>query len=256
MLCGIRASDNQKVFARDSEKLEGPFACPKCKYELVLKKGLIKVHHFAHKPPSSCLYGAGETEAHRSCKETIYLELKKLGFVTDLDVEANLVSVVADIYCKINNVPVAIEIQRSNLSVNEIITRTIKYERLGISVLWLALYNDKLKEERYSPNAWEKWCHAAYFGRVYYWHSGLNIVPVHYSEHKLYVDESSWYNEYGEEQSAGGYYRTSKRYKTPIAGNVLNLSSAFHPSYRPAWSGGTVQIPNCRIYLDKLPNWW
>lgn len=256
MLCGIRTSDNQKVFARDSEKPEGSFACPKCKHELVLKKGRIKVHHFAHKPPSSCQYGAGETEAHRSCKETIYLELKKLSFVTDLDVEANLGSVIADIYYKINNVPVAIEIQRSNLSVNEIVRRTIKYEQLGVNVLWLALYNDKLKEERYSPNAWEKWCHATYFGRVYYWHSGLNIVPVHYSEHKLYVDESSWYNEYGEEQSAGGYYKTSKRYKTPMAGKVLNLSSDFRPSYKQAWSGGTVQIPNCRIYSDKMHKWW
>lgn len=256
MLCGIRKSDSIKVIARNSEKTEAPFVCPKCGGELILKKGKIKVHHFAHKPPTTCQHGEGETEAHRQCKETIYLELKKHNHVTELDIEVHLGSVVADIYCKVNGVPVAIEIQRSNLSVNDIVARTTKYEQLGIHVLWLALYNTKLREEKYSPKAWEKWCHAAYFGRVYYWRSGLKVLPVHYADYKLHVEESSWYDEYGEEQYAGGYDRVSKRYKTPLSGQILDLSSDFQPSYKRAWSGGTIQIPNCRIYMDKLRKWW
>jgi len=256
MLCGIKTKDNSKVFARDVLKSESPFACPKCGHNLILKKGQIKVHHFAHKPPSSCQYGAGETEAHRKCKETIYLELRRCNHVRDLDVEVNFGSVVADVYCKIGGVPVAIEIQRSNLSIQDIVSRTIEYERLGINVLWLALYDDRLKEDKYSPKAWEKWCHATYFGRVYYWCSGLKVLPVHYSDYKLYVAESSWHNEYGEEEYAGGYDRVSKRYKTSVFGQQLDLSSDFQPSYKQAWSGGTIQIPRCRIYLDKLRKWW
>lgn len=256
MLCGIRTQDNQKVLARDSAKSEGPFVCPKCRHELILKKGKIKVHHFAHKPPCYCQHGAGETEDHRRCKETLYLELRKLSHVTELDIEANLGDVVADIYCKINNIPVAIEVQRSNLSVADITSRTIKYEKLGINVLWLALYNDALNENRYSPKAWEKWCHAAYFGRVYYWRSGIEIIPVHYSDYLLHVPESSWYNEYAEEQYAGGYDRKSKRYKTPKFGPRLNLASDFKPSYKQAWNGGSVHVPNCRIYMDKFKKWW
>jgi competence protein CoiA len=256
MLCGIRAEDNLKVFASNSEKAQGPFHCPGCKHELVLRKGNIKVHHFAHKPPYHCRRGEGESEAHRKCKESIYNALSQYDHVTGLDVEADFGTVIADVYCVINNVPVAIEIQRSNLSVNEISERTSAYEKLGIHVLWLALFNKKLGEDRYSPKAWEKWCHATYFGRVYYWVADLTIVPVHFSEYQNYVESSSWYNEYGEEQSAGGYYKASKRYKTPSLGAYLNLATDFNPSYKQAWKGGTVYIPNCRIYNDNLRKWW
>jgi competence protein CoiA len=256
MLCGIRIQDNLKVFASNSEKEQGPFNCPGCKHELVLRKGRIKVHHFAHKPPYHCQRGDGESDAHRKCKESIYYFLSKYNHVTNLDVEADFGTVIADVYCLINNVPVAIEIQRSNLSVNEITARTSAYEKLGIHVLWLALYNKKLGEERYSPKAWEKWCHATYFGRVYYWIADLTIVPIHFSEYQIYVESSSWYNEHAEEQSAGGYYKSSKRYKTPSTGPYLNLATDFNPSYKQAWTGGTIHVPNCRIYNDKIRKWW
>ncbi len=256
MLCGIRMSDSLKVFASCSEKAHGPFVCPGCKQELILKKGSIKVHHFAHKPPFSCNRGQGESDAHRRCKESIYHSLAQCSNVTNLDVEADFGEVVADIYCLINNQPVAIEVQRSNLSVNEITVRTAAYAKLGIYVLWLALSNEKLNDEKYSPKAWEKWCHAAYFGRVYYWISELIILPVHFSEYSLYVESSSWYDEYGEEQSAGGYTKSSKRYKTPCKGPYLNLVDDFGPSNKPAWSGGTIHLPQCKIYSDRHRKWW
>ena len=257
MLCGIRVQNNQKVFASRSEKSEGPFHCPGCKHELVLRKGRIKVHHFAHKPPYHyhCQRGEGESEAHRKCKESINNALSQYNHVTNLDVEVDFGSVIADVYCLINNVPVAIEIQRSNLSVNEITARTSEYEKHGIYVLWLALFNKKLGEGKYSPKAWEKWCHATYFGRVYYWVADLTIAPVHFSEYQNYVESKSWYNEYGEEQSAGGYYKSSKRYKTPSIGNYLNLATDFSPSYKQAWKGGTVSVPNCRLYNDNNKKW-
>lgn len=256
MLCGIRVQDNVKVFASNSDKAQGPFLCPGCKHELVLRKGRIKVHHFAHMPPYHCQRGEGESDAHRKCKESIYKTLSQYNHVTSLDVEADFGTVIADIYCVINNIPVAIEIQRSTLSVNEITKRTAAYEKLGIHVLWLALFNKKLGEERYSPKAWEKWCHATYFGRVYYWIADSTIAPVHFAEYKSYVESSSWYNEYGEEQSAGGYYKSSKRYKKPSIGNYLNLATDFQASYKQEWRGGTIYVPNCRIYNDKLRKWW
>lgn len=256
MLCGIRVQDNLKVFASRSDKEQGPYNCPGCRHELVLRKGKIKVHHFAHKPPYHCQRGEGESDAHRKCKESIYDALSKCAHVTDLDVEVSLGEVIADVYCKISNVPVAIEVQRSNLSVNEITARTLAYERLGIHVLWLALFNSKLGNEKYSPKAWEKWCHAVYFGRVYYWISDLTIAPVHFGDYQMYVESSSWYNESAEEQSAGGYYKSSKRYKTPSLGPYLNLATDFTSNYKKAWVGGTVNVPNCRIYSDKMRKWW
>lgn len=256
MLCGIRSRDNIKVFASSSEKGDEPFHCPGCQKELVLRKGKIKVHHFGHKPPYSCKRGEGESEIHRTCKQSIYEELSKIPHVTNLDVEVDFGDVIADVYCLINGVPVAIEVQRSNLSVNYITERTKSYEKLGIHVLWLALFSSKLQSEKYSPKAWEKWCHAAYFGRVYYWLSDLTIVPVHFSEYKKYVESSTWYNEHGDALSAGGYDKTSKRYKKPRIGKNLNLVEDFQASRKREWKGGTVNIPDCCIYTDKLKKWW
>ena len=62
MLCGIISSSNQKVIARQVTKNHGPFHCAGCEHELIVKKGNIKVHHFAHKPPYSCSRGEGESE--------------------------------------------------------------------------------------------------------------------------------------------------------------------------------------------------
>jgi competence protein CoiA len=256
MLCGIRRSDGQKVFASESSKEESPFQCPCCEQELVIRKGNIKIHHFAHKPPFNCSHGEGETEAHRRCKELIYKALKTRQNVTDLDVEANLGRLIPDIYAVIRSVPVAIEVQRSKISVNEITRRTAEYHSKGINVLWLALFNDKLYNEKYSPNAWEKWCHAVYFGRVYYWLNDLTVEPFHFSDYQLYVEASTWFESGGYERSAGGYYKTSKRYKTPLAGTQVDIATDFFPTEKKEWRGGTVYIPNCSIYSDNQKVWW
>lgn len=256
MLCAIRGRDNAKIIARLSSKEESPFYCPSCRGELNIRKGRIKIHHFAHKPPFNCTHGEGETEAHRKCKETLYNLLSVRNNLTLLDIESNLGIVIPDIYAQINGIPVAIEIQKSNLSVNEITYKTQKYHELGINVLWLALYNDKLINDKYSPSAWEKWCHATYFGRVYYWLSDLTVVPVHFADYQLYVEDSNWYDSSGNEMSAGGYFKTSKRYRTPQQGNLVNIAEDFIPNFRKEWQGGSVFIPTCRIYTDKQKTWW
>ncbi|MBF0250384.1 MAG: competence protein CoiA [Alphaproteobacteria bacterium] len=256
MLSGIKNSSNSKVFARNVTKEDAPFSCPGCRGELTIKKGNIKTHHFAHKPPFNCSRGQGETDAHRKCKEDIFLNLSTRQNVTHLDLEADFGTSVADIFCRIDGIPVAIEIQKSDVTVNQITLRTQNYHLRGINVLWLALYNPKLDEKRYSPKAWEKWCHAAYFGRVYYWINSLTVLPVHFAEYRLDVECSSWYDEYGEEQSAGGYTKRSKRYRAPLVGSQLDIATDFRSTTKDAWSRGTVSVPQCSLYVDRLRKWW
>ena len=255
MLCAIRQKDNVKVFARHSTKLESPFFCPSCNREVNVKKGNIKTHHFAHKPPSTCEHGQGESDAHRKCKEEIYNQLLLSSNTTDAEVEKNFGTVISDVYAVISNVPVAIEIQKSNLTVNKIIERTKKYEQLGIHVLWLALPNSQIKSDKYTPKAWEKWCHAVYFGRVYYWIENLTVVPMHFQDYRTYVESSSWYAS-GNECSGGSYYKTLKNSKTPRLGKYVNLDTDFQARYKNAWSGGSVTVPKCRIYIDNQDIWW
>lgn len=255
MLTALRKSDGDKVLARDTTNAAAPFVCPKCRRELILRKGLIKVHHFAHKPPVACSFGAGETEHHHRAKLEIFDALRSEPNVSHLELERDFGISVADVFAKISGVPIAIEVQRSNLSVNDIAARTSNYHRLGVAVLWLGLRQSLPLPNKYSPRAWERWCHAAYFGRLYYWCHGQVIQPIHLSPYQIQVAATGWYED-GEERSAGGYERRSKRWRTPTLGVPLLLSHHFEVRIRPAWAGGTVSITDCRLYLNRQPAWW
>jgi competence protein CoiA len=256
MLCAIQKTTNTKVTARGVTKSEGPFLCPKCIKELNLRKGQIKIHHFAHKPPVTCNYGHGESEAHRKAKWAVYSALNQRSDVSECELEKNHGEVISDIYVNIRGARIAIELQISTLTIDEIISRTKKYHANGIAVLWLPLFSDDLGKEKYSPKAWEKWLHATYFGRVYYWLADLTVIPVHFDEYKIYIEESSWYSEYGEEQNAGGYERTSKRWRTPKPGKQVNIANDFVIRNRKAWSGGKMNVPEARLLIDEQSKWW
>lgn len=256
MLTALRHPDQVKVLARQSEKTEAPFVCPTCERDVVLHKGGIRAHHFKHKPPVTCARGKGETEQHLRAKLGIYDALALESNVVDLELEKDFGISVAHVYAKISGTPVAIEIQRSKLSVADICARTSNYYKLGIAVLWIGLPGDDLSRGKYSPSAWERWCHAAYFGRVYYWERGQVLRAVHFGDYRIYVEATSWYESGGNERSAGGYERISKRYKTPHAGVPILLSRSFRSENKKAWAGGTVVVPECHLYTDIQPQWW
>ena len=257
MLTSIQKLDAKKVAAWEVTKADGPFSCPKCQSETILRKGMIKIPHFAHKPPIFCEYGKGESEHHRRCKNEIYLQLVKHSNIT-VELEKDLGNVVPDIFIDFgeDKLKVAIEVQISQLTMSRIISRTSEYNRLGIYVLWLPIYDDILEEERYSPKAWEKWLHATYYGRVYYWVKDLLITPVHFDEYQLYVEDSEWYESGGELRSEGGYYKRSKRYRTPKKGTIVDFAKDFKPNTRRSWSGGDIVVPECKILVDKQQKWW
>ena len=256
MICANRNLNNQKVIAYKTLKNEGPFYCPICKEAVILRKGTIKVHHFAHRPPVKCKYGMGEKEIHRKIKTSIYEELMKNSQIKKCELERNLGDLIPDISYMINNTYIAIEVQISNLSINEIISRTKKYANKNIHVLWLSDFNSKLEHEAYSLKAWEKWVHATYYGRVYYWIDKLNLIPIHFSDYYNYIEAKEWYNQYGDLQTAGGYHIISKRYKIPKKGNIVNIIDDFKPKLKEAWSGGYINTPECKIIIDKNQKWW
>ena len=232
MLSATKISNNEKVYAWLINREDKPFSCPECGDEVILKKCINKVDHFAHKPPTSCEFGQGESEKHRACKLEIYERLLKEPSVTGCEIEKYFESVRPDIFCYIRGIPVAIEVQISTLHIDQIIYRTIEYGRKGIYVLWLPLFSDKLLTTRYSPRLWEKWLHTTYFGRVYYWCKGLLLAPVHYDKHFIHIEERSWFDSDGNEDSGGGYDKLSIKFRTPKLGELINLVRDLKPLYR------------------------
>jgi competence protein CoiA len=205
MLSAKRKSDGQIVSAYFESKRNAPFACPECNEEVILKTGRLRVNYFAHANPIACKFATGESDAHRRCKIEIYEALRQMPGVRNAALERRLELVRPDVSAVINGVPVAIEVQISSLSMETIMRRTIEYARDGIYVLWLLPWTPKLDRERYAPTVWEKWLHVAYFGRVYYWTSGLSVVPYRFEPHYGVVPRKTWYSNNGEKMVAGGY---------------------------------------------------
>lgn len=157
MLSARRKSDGQTVMAYFERKTNGPFQCLGCHEAVILKSGRNRVDHFAHVNPLACRLGEGESELHRKCKMEIFEALQKMPNVCDATLERPLGSVRPDVSAYINDVPVAIEVQISSLSVDTIMRCTIDYARKGIYVLWLLQWTPALHSKRYTPKAWQTW---------------------------------------------------------------------------------------------------
>jgi competence protein CoiA len=249
MLSAMKGTD--QVLATHVSKSDGPFACPMCMCEVLVKKGRVKIHHFAHIPPTTCSYGQGESEEHRRAKLEIFEALSRNPKVFKLKLERPLMNVRPDISFYFNGVPIAIEVQISVLPLETIIRRTVAYEQKGIYLLWVSPYSSEIEEgERYSPRQWEKYIHAMYFGKVYYWVSGDGLLPVKFAEYRLYVRESSWWEGEGHdasEVSVGGYYRYSKRYRTPQFLDPVTITSLL-PKVRKAYHSKYLDIPAAKLW--------
>jgi len=106
MLCAKRKSDQQSAIASSESKLNGPFLCPECDNEVVLKIGSVRLNHFVHKSSNNCEYGKGETDAHRRCKIAIYEALLREPNVKKAALERSLKTCRPDVSAYINGVPV------------------------------------------------------------------------------------------------------------------------------------------------------
>ncbi|QEI08856.1 competence protein CoiA [Pigmentiphaga aceris] len=256
MLTATRQQDGVKVVAAYVDKSHGPFLCTSCQRPLILNKGRIRVHHFRHPPQVARAHGQGESLEHLHCKMEIFDALAQHASVTDVELEKHLGPVVADVFAYIHGQPVAVEVQRSVLSVAEIRERTQAYTGLGINVLWIAVFPDAPTDTEHSPKACERWLHAAYLGRVYYWVNGLSLRPVHFDDMQLPVDGRSWIEPGGARRFSSPYTRTSQRYRTPCAGPLVDLVNDFRPRLLGPFAGGTIDVPQRRLFLDRRPRWW
>ncbi|MBK8943783.1 MAG: competence protein CoiA [Ignavibacteriae bacterium] len=256
MLTAEIKSNSQKVVATSANKNDKPFICPECKKDVTLKKGKIVAHHFAHKPPVNCEYGKGETEEHRNAKLTLYEELKKNTSFTVCELEHSLGTVRPNIYLEDNGYKIAIELQVSNLTANQLVEKTKIYFSKKIHVLWLAIYNKNILSSPYTPKSWEKWLHTLNYGKVYYWKEKTKIIPIHFDDFMLDRPQKEWYEKGGEHRVEGGYEYRSKRYRTPNVGDELELTSDFKKTINNGFKKSKIEVPECLILTDTKQKWW
>lgn len=284
MLVALNSS-GERCHASDSLKSEGPYFCPdsKCGEELILRKGSINIHHFAHKSTDSCHYSSGETELHYNCKIDICQNLEDHKLCKNCDVERSLGEVRPDVSLRINNFPVGIEIQKSTIDVREIIRRTKIYKQKKIFVLWVIpgldlinfRYDSKLEKETFKPKAWQRLLHQMYHGRLYVWKGDAFIVPLHYEDLVYYVEETNWveenyghlegtdwYNREVEFAYSGGYEKKSKSRKEIIwsennTTQIFHIAEDFKPIERQKYDkSANWDLPSAYLWKDKTEDWW
>jgi competence protein CoiA len=151
------------VIAREATKTM-QYYCPECERPLIFRKGEIKIPHFAHKTNDDvCYHGKGETQSHIISKYHVYDVLRKLGFHTELEHRINVEGyghVVADVLClpftsSINvfdahkKDAIAFEIQKSNITTSDVVTRTAMYNSVDVVPLWLLPKDKDLRRNFY-----------------------------------------------------------------------------------------------------------
>jgi competence protein CoiA len=165
--------------------------------------------------------------------------------------ERPLGTVRPDVSAYINGVPVAIEVQITSLSLGTIAYRTTVYMRKGIYVLWLLQWTPELDSNRYTPQLWEKWIHAVYFGRVYYWLKDLTVVSYRFEPSFRKIPQKTWRSEKGKKMTGGGYSVRSKRHRSAVRGERFNLATDFVPKDRDWWEDNYLTIPAAKIFMEN-----
>jgi Competence protein CoiA-like family len=175
-----------RVYARDAQK-GGAYKCPGCLSGLVLKKGLIKIHHFAHRPGELCEFARGETQAHLEAKLALHAAFAPLGHRAEVEwpVEGLAGDRRADVFVwHLNGPKLAFELQHTAIGLAEIEERTAGYMAAGIAVVWLPFLRPKFRAKTsrgpggeggdwivapYRPLPFERWIHTFGFGEIWYW---------------------------------------------------------------------------------------
>lgn len=214
------------IIAWEAVKDQGPFHCPECQRQVVLKKGQFIIHHFAHTPESDCKYGTGETWEHWQAKFEMYEALRNHPRVSCLQLELPLGSVRPDItFCLDGNTIVAIEFQRSSIPCDDVARKTSIYDEKGIAVLWVLLPRNRFSVgERCSTRVWERYLNELYNDKIFCWYGGLVLLATHLDPYILRTEYKERYNRYTGIWDIKEIQRVAKRLRIPHYGDAVQIT--------------------------------
>ncbi|WP_210267689.1 hypothetical protein, partial [Sinorhizobium psoraleae] len=98
---------------------------------------------------------------------------------------------------------------------------------------------------KYTIRPWEKWAQALSFKELWYVDGAEgSLWRGEFGDHMIYVEPTSWYESGGVEQSAGGYSRHSKRWRTLTLRGPYGIHQlAIGVKWRKAWSSSVFSLP-------------
>lgn len=143
MLVARDTSGMQVEAARDLGNDE--FTCPTCTGPVLLKRGRVKIAHFAHLPGSDC-WSEPESVTHLRAKHLLATKFRGRGHQVALEEvhhrHGRRVDIAVTVATRTGNARVAVEVQDSAISVEDMKARTRIDRRLGfLHTLWV--FTDK-----------------------------------------------------------------------------------------------------------------
>jgi Competence protein CoiA-like family len=220
----------------------GAFHCPSCNKTLVLKKGRVVIHHFAHKPPILCDWARGETLAHLEAKSIVHAALAARGVRAELEfsVETLPGDRRADVMAwSPKGQIIAIELQHTSISAEEIAERAFAYARAGAAQMWIAFLAPSVWKEaldkgdgtwlvrRFAPKQFELWIDGltAKAGRWMYDPQSKQFWLVKLMPHEVHEEETIWYAPGGIEHYRPARTRVSRKYRDLVLTGPYQLDA-------------------------------
>jgi len=239
-----------RVDARYVNKGSGPFKCPACNRQTFVKKGTQVRHHFAHERDSDCAYGYGETAEHLEAKQEIYDALLRHPLCKDTELEPYKRGCWTDIYTNIGGLKVAIEVQRSRMSFEDISARTRRFNKHGMYTLWIVT-EIPWDGEYYKPHKWQRDLHGMCFGKLYLWSEKARVVPLHLKPASRVIPWREWFDEYGEYHEAGGH---TQAYKTRF--HIVYPNGEPEDVHIATLDKNRNTKQEILLWTDRFGKWW
>lgn len=117
-------------------KKQEHYFCPACNGQLILKMGMKKLPHFAHKSQCS-IKPEGESKHHHLGKKKLYQWLTRQGFEPQIEYYLSHLNQQPDLLFQWNGRNVAIEFQCSIIPGEEIYRRTSSYLNYSYYPMWV-----------------------------------------------------------------------------------------------------------------------
>ncbi|WP_430509485.1 competence protein CoiA [Gottfriedia solisilvae] len=128
----------------------GPFKCPICKKQVLLKLGMKRRAHFAHISVSECENARKESKEHYDGKYDLYEYFKRIGGRVYIEKYLESIQQRPDILVEFNNYVICIEYQCSIIPLQQIIDRTKSYHEISLKVLWILGMNMHLPKSKFT----------------------------------------------------------------------------------------------------------
>lgn len=150
----IAELSGDRVEAAATVDRRAPYICPGCGSSVILRRGQVRIAHFAHRPGVGCDYAVGETLAHMTAKRLFCDTFRARGLRSEVEYPMGDQRADVVVWSPADKMAV-IELQHTNLEVEELRFRIRKYRSKGIPQIWLPFVRPQVfdygKEEKYDP---------------------------------------------------------------------------------------------------------